>query len=147
MAIDLDLFSGSNYQSTIRNYCNNLGWKISDLNDRRTILKFTTESGTTQTVFIIRYDTTLEFSCPSGVKFRDKDSIPGWLSTLLLSQNSNFKIGFWAIEEIGNQHHFSIMHNAEISLIDVQYFGRTVLKLIDECEKLEQAVSRTLNNY
>ncbi|MFO8041118.1 MAG: hypothetical protein R6U67_16920, partial [Sodalinema sp.] len=87
------------------------------------------------------------FSCPSGVKFREKDSIPGWLSTLLLSQNSTFKIGFWAIEEIGDQHHFSIMHNAEMSLIDVQYFGRTVLKLIDECEKLEQAVSRALNNY
>lgn len=147
MAIDLDLFSGSNYQSTIRSYCNSLGWKINDINDRRTILRFTMESGTTQTVFIIRYDTTLEFSCPSGVKFRDKDSVPGRLSTLLLHENSTFKIGFWAIEEIEGQYHFSIMHNAEISLIDVKYFGKTILKLIDECEKLEQAVSRALSNY
>jgi hypothetical protein len=146
MAIDLDLFSGSNYQSTIRNYCNQLGWIISDLNDRRTIIKFSMESGTTQTLFIIRYDSTLEFSCPSGLKFNSKDAVPGWLSTMLLVENSSFKVGFWSIEEIGGQYAFSIMHNAEISLIDVNYFRKVIMKLIEDCEKLEQSVSKALSS-
>ncbi|MEG4575955.1 hypothetical protein QUA56_25305 [Microcoleus sp. N3A4] len=46
MAIDLDLFSGNNYRSTIQRYCNQLGWSISDINDRRTIMNFTMNSGT-----------------------------------------------------------------------------------------------------
>lgn len=146
MAIDLDLFSGNNYRSTIQRYCNTLGWKISDINDRRTILRFTMDSGTTQTLFIIRYDTTLEFSCPSGVKFSSRDDVPGWMSTFLLQENSGFKLGFWAIEEINGQQVFSIMHNAEISLIDVDYFGRVIMRLVNECDKFEQAVSRALRS-
>jgi hypothetical protein len=147
MAIELDLFSGNNYQSTIQNYCNQLGWTINDINDCRTILKFTMDSGTSQTLFIIRYDSTLEFSCPSGMKFNSKDNVPGWLSTMLLVRNSNFKIGFWSIEEIGGQQIFSIMHNAEISLIDVNYFGKVVMRLISECEELEQSVSSVLSGH
>jgi hypothetical protein len=146
MAIDLDLFSGGNYQSTIRNYCNKLGWSINDLNDRRAILKFSMDTGSTQTLFIIRYDTTLEFSCPSGVKFREREEIPGWMSTLLLYDNATFKVGFWTIEKIGDQHMFSIMHNAEMSLMDMAYFQKVVIKLVQECDKFEQAVSRALGN-
>jgi hypothetical protein len=59
MAVDIDLFSDRNFQSTIREYCNQSGWVISNLNSRRAILKFTANSGTTQTVFIIRHDDTL----------------------------------------------------------------------------------------
>lgn len=146
MAIDLDLFSGINYQSTIRNYCKQLGWQIAEINDRRTILKFTMESGTEQTLFIILYDNTLEFSCPSGLKFGDIEDVPGWLSTMLLDKNSNYKVGFWAIETIGGKYHFSIMHNAEISLIDVDYFRTVVLRLINECDKLEQMIAKALND-
>jgi hypothetical protein len=116
MAIDLDLFSGSNYRLTIQRYCSELGWNILDINDRRTIMRFTMKSGNTQTLFILRYDTTLEFSVPSGVKFATKDDVPGWISTLLLSENSNYKTGFWSIEDIGGKQTFSIMHNAEISV-------------------------------
>ncbi|MBZ8179745.1 MAG: hypothetical protein SAL07_05030 [Oscillatoria sp. PMC 1051.18] len=144
MAIDLDLFSGSNYRSTISRYCNQLGWKIADINDRRTILRFTMESGSTQTLFILRYDTTLEFSVPSGVKFDSRDEIPGWMSTLLIAENSNYKIGFWCLETISGRQTFSIMHNAEISLIDVPYFQKVVIQLINECDKFEQAVYRAL---
>lgn len=147
MAIDLDLFSGNNYRSTIQRYCNQLGWRIGDINDRRTIINFTMDSGNTQTLFIIRYDTTLEFSVPSGVKFNSDNDIPGWMSTLMLKENSNYKIGFWSIEEINNRPTFSIMHNAEISLIDVSYFQKVVMKLIRECDKFEQTVSRALRGY
>jgi hypothetical protein len=146
MAVDLDLFSSNNYRETIQNYCCRLGWNITDINDRRTILKFTMDSGTTQTLFIIRYGDTLEFSCPSGIKFRDLEEWPGKMSTALLAKNSSYKVGFWAIEEIEGQQAFSIMHNAEISLIDVSYFRTVVLKLISECDDFEQVISRALRN-
>ena len=94
MAIELDLFSGTNYQATIRSYCNQLGWSIHDLNNLRAVLKFQASSGISQTVFIIRHENTLEFSCPSGVKFLNRDSVPGWISTFLLGQNSTYKLGF-----------------------------------------------------
>jgi hypothetical protein len=32
----------------------------------------------------------------------------------------------------------------QISLIDVHYFERVIIQLIDECEKFEQAISRVL---
>jgi hypothetical protein len=147
MAINLDLFSGNNYRSTIQRYCSQLGWSISDINDRRTIINFTMDSGSTQTLFIIRYDTTLEFSVPSGVKFNSQDDVPGWMSTLLLIENSKYKIGFWSIEEINGRQNFSIMHNAEISLIDVTYFRDVILKLIQECDKFEQTITKALSSY
>ncbi len=147
MAINLDLFSGNNYQQTIRRYCNQLGWNISDLNDQRTIIKFSMESGTTQTAFIIRYDTTLEFSCPSGLKFNSKEDVPGWLSTLILCENATYKVGFWCIETIGGRQVLSMMHNAEISLIDVNYFQKVVMQTVNKCDELEQTVARALRGY
>ena len=146
MAIDLNLFSGANYQSTIIKYCNQLGWSISDINNSRTILRFEADSGITQTVFIIRYEDTLEFSCPSGLKFKNRQSISDGISTYLLCENSKYKIGFWAIEEINDKLVFSIMHNAEISLIDLHYFKAVVTRLFSECDKFEQAFSQALNN-
>jgi hypothetical protein len=147
MAIDLDLFSGSNYRSTIVRYCNSLGWSINDINDRRTIIKFNMDSGSTQTLFIIRYDNTLEFSCPSGLKFDSTGDCPAWLSAALLCKNREYKVGFWCIEGIGDKQALSIMHNAEISLIDVNYFRRVINQLIKECDDLEQTVARALGGY
>jgi hypothetical protein len=101
-------------------------------------------SGTTQTVFILRYDTTLEFSCPSGLKFVGFDYIPHQLSSYLLKENSKYKVGFWCVEEISGKHVFSIMHNAEISLIDVNYFVRIIQALINKCEDFEQAAEQAI---
>ncbi|MFN5854651.1 MAG: hypothetical protein ACK456_01915 [Pseudanabaenaceae cyanobacterium] len=147
MAINLDLFSSNNYQQTIRRYCNQLGWNISDINTQRTILKFEMESGTTQTVFIIRYDSTLEFSCPSGLKFDAREDVPGWLSTLMLCENASYKVGFWCIENIGGRQVLSIMHNAEISLMDVSYFQKVVMQTVTKCDQLEQTVAKALRGY
>lgn len=146
MAIDLDLFSSTNFRSTIQRYCNQLGWRINDINNSRAILKFEANSGNSQTLFIIRYDNTLEFSVPSGLKFYSLDDVPGWMSTLLLSRNSQFKLGFWCIEEISNQQVFSMMHNAEISLMNVDYFRKVVLKLVNDCDEFEVAISRAMNS-
>lgn len=144
MAIDKDLFSSSNFQSTVTYYCNQIGWRIAEINSSKAVLRFSMESGSTQTVFILRYDTTLEFSCPSGVKFDSFDYIPHQLSSYLLRENSKFKIGFWCIEEIGGRQVFSIMHNAEISLMDVRHFMNIVKALINKCDDFERATEQAL---
>jgi hypothetical protein len=144
MAIDKDLFSSNNFQSTITYYCNQVGWNIAEINSGKAVMRFEMESGSTQTVFILRYDTTLEFSCPSGVKFDSFDYIPHQLSSYLLRENSKFKVGFWCIEELGGRQVFSIMHNAEISLMGVSYFKSIVNVLIDKCDDFEQAAEQAL---
>jgi hypothetical protein len=144
MAIEKDLFSAGNFQSTIISYCNRLGWRIAEINTNKAILRFEMTSGSTQTIFILRYNTTLEFSCPSGLKFPNFDYIPHQLSSFLLKENSKYKIGFWSIEEIGNKDVFSIMHNAEISLIDVNYFMSIVQSLIKRCDEFEQAAESAI---
>ena len=100
MAIDKDLFSSSNFQSTIMRYCNQIGWQIYEINASKAILQFNMTSGTTQTLFILRYDTTLEFSCPSGLKFDTFDYIPHGLSSYLLVENSKFKELMITVESI-----------------------------------------------
>ncbi len=140
MAIDKDIFSSSKFRSTIEAYCRAVGWKIINIDNKCAILRFDMKSGSTQTVFIVNYDSTLEFSCPTGLKFNSVDDIPHRLSTLLLIKNTEYKIGFWAIEKISDKQVFSIVHNAEITLIDVNYFCLVVFQLIQECDKLEQII-------
>lgn len=147
MAIDKDLFSSNNFQSTIMMYCNQVGWKINDINPNGATLRFSMDSGSTQTIFILRYDTTLEFSCPSGLKFDSFDYIPHQLSSYLLRENSKFKVGFWCIEEIAGRQVFSIMHNAEISLMDVRYFVSIVSTLYNKCDDFERAAEKALRGW
>lgn len=144
MAINKDLFSSNNFQSTIIGYCNQIGWRITEINSNKAVINFNMESGSTQTVFILRYDTTLEISCPSGLKFDSFDYIPHKLSSYLLKDNSKYKVGFWCIEEITGRQVFSIMHNAEISLMDVSYFVGIVKTLIRKCDDFEQAAEQAI---
>lgn len=144
MALDLDLFSSSNFRPTVQKYCRALGWNNADINDSRAILRFKADSGNTQTLFILSYDNTLEFSVPSGISYDSISDVPGFLSTLLLRKNANRKVGYWCIEELGGKQTFSIMHNAEISLINVDYFGLIVSELVAECDEVEQAVLKMI---
>ena len=137
-------FSGVNFQNTIKRYCDQVGWKIYDSNNSRVVLRFTMESGRTQTLYIIRYESTLEFSVPSMAQFDSVDNIPHYLSTLLLKRSSERKYGFWCIEEIGGKQVFSHMHNAEIELIDVNYFAKLVRALINECDDFEKTLIEML---
>ncbi|XZN92102.1 MAG: hypothetical protein ACM65M_04405 [Microcoleus sp.] len=146
MAIDKDLFSSFKFRSTIEGYCRDIGWKISSIDNEIAVIKFDMESGSTQTLLIVKYDSTLEFSCPSGLKFDDIDDVPHNLSTFLLGKNAEYKLGFWALQKIGRKQTFSIIHNAEMSLIDVNYFGRLVVKLIQECDDFERKIEELLNN-
>lgn len=144
MAINKDIFSSHRFRTTIEGYCQQIGWKIREINSETASLVFTMESGNNQFVYIVRYDNTLEFSCPSGVKFKNLDAIPHSISTFLLQQNARFKIGFWSIEEIGNKQVFSIMHNAEMSLIDVNYFQDIVIAIIAKCDEFENTMEQVL---
>ncbi|WP_217357045.1 MULTISPECIES: hypothetical protein [unclassified Dolichospermum] len=146
MAIDKDLLSSFKFRSTIQNFCQTVGWNLYSIDDTIAILRFNMDSGSTQTVFIIKYDSTLEFSCPSSLKLDDIDDIPHRLSTLLLKKNAGYKFGFWSIKEIANKQIFSIIHNAEMSLIDINYFCKIVDRLIQECDEFEQAIANIMNS-
>jgi hypothetical protein len=144
MAIEKDLFSFNNFQATLIGYCSQIGWRISDINPNKAVIKFNMASGSTQTVFILRYDTTLEFSCPSGLKFDSFDYIPHQISSYLLKESSKYKTGFWCLEEIGGRQVYSIMHNAEISLLDITYFINIVQTLINKCDEFERATEQAI---
>lgn len=146
MAIDKDIFSSFKFRSTIEGYCRDIGWNISSIDNEIAVIKFNMESGSTQTLLIVKYDSTLEFSCPSGLKFDDIDDVPHNLSTFLLGKNAEYKLGFWALQKLGSKQTFSIIHNAEMSLIDVNYFARLVVKLIQECDDFERKIEELLNN-
>lgn len=132
-----NLFSAANFRTTIRNYCNQIGWKIAEIDDKHATLLFDMNSGRTQKLYIIRYGEVLEFSVPSLLQADDDDEIPHPLSTLLLKRNAQMSIGFWAIEEINQKFTFSIMHNAPLELINVKFFEAVVNSLISECDELE----------
>jgi len=136
-----DLFSSSNFKSTVERYCSEVGWKIAEIDDRRAVIRFRMDSGRRQTLYIIRYDETLEFSCPSALAFDTEDDVPHGLSTKLMQRNSQTKIGFWCIEEIQDKHVFSCMHNAEMELMNTEYFRRVVNVLVGECDRFEGAVA------
>jgi hypothetical protein len=146
MAIDKDLLSSFKFRSTIENFCRTIGWNLYSIDDTRAIMRFNMDSGSVQTVFILKYDSTLEFSCPSGLKFDDTDDIPHYLSTVLLKNNAGYKFGFWCIEEIQGKEVFSIIHNAEMSLIDINYFCKIVYQLVEECDKFEQRIAKIMNS-
>ncbi len=145
MAMNLNSFSGNNFRGTIQQYCYQLGWRISSISDKQAVIKFNMDSGVVQTLYIIKFDTTLEFSVPSALRFNSKNVIPGEISTALLAVNSTYTVGFWSLENIGGKETLSIMHNAEMTLIDVEYFRRVVIHLVTECERLEQAIRNSLD--
>ena len=134
------LLSGADFQSTVERYASENGWKIAEISTGKAILRFSMRSGRTQTVFIIRYETTLEFSVPSALSFASVDDVPHYLSTLLLQRNRQPKVGFWCIEEISGKQVFSCMHNAELKLIDSSYFGRVINALVTECDDFEEVL-------
>lgn len=135
------LFDGTTFQTTIRSYCSQQQWAVSDINDRRAILRFSMPSNRNQTCYIIRYDSTLEFSVPSSLAFDTVNEVPHFFSTLLLKRSREKKIGFWCIEKIGDKQVYSCMHNAEMQLIDSRYFATVVHALINECDEFEQYVA------
>ncbi len=137
-----NLFSGVNFQKTVNKYCAKIGWNIAELTDKKAVLDFEMDSGRTQRLYIIRYDTTLEFSVPSIYHFESTDDIPHFISTILMQKNSTKKIGFWCIEEISDEQYYSVMHNAEIELMNEDYFAQVVRTLINDCDDFETTIEK-----
>lgn len=139
------LFSGLNFRNTIQKYASHHSWRVAEVDNDHALLRFSMQSGRTQILYIMRYDATLEFSVPSLVNFDSENEIPHYLSTLLLRRNTEKKYGFWCIEKVGGKFVYSYMHNAEIQLIDVEYFGKVVRALLNECDDFEGSILKMLS--
>jgi hypothetical protein len=132
-----DLVAGENFQHTIQNYAAQQGWPLAGVDEQHAILRFDMPSGRVQTLYILNYKNTLEFSVPSAAGFPSQDSIPHMLSTLLLKKNTKNSFGFWCIMEIGEKQVYTYMHNAELQLLTPEYFRRVVVTLVNECDEFE----------
>jgi hypothetical protein len=141
---DNNQLSGASFQAMIQSYAAQQGWPLADINDHRAILQFKMPSGRAQTLYILKYENTLEFSVPSAAGFPSQDSIPHMLSTLLLQKNTKNRFGFWCIEEIGGKQVYSYMHNAELQLLTAEYFGRVVAVLVNECDAFEATLMKMM---
>ncbi|MDP1591332.1 MAG: hypothetical protein Q8M07_26495, partial [Prosthecobacter sp.] len=142
----LSYFTRNNFEKTIHGYCQEIGWTISKVDADYARLSFEMESGREQSLHIIRFDSTLEFSVPSQVAFEEGDEIPGWISTLLMRNNSKFKVGFWCIETINSRSVYSVMHNAEQSLMDRDYFASIVRRLVGACDDFETSLEEMMTD-
>lgn len=136
------LFAGVNFRYAIQKCCEQIGWQIADLNENRALLRFETGIGRTQNLFILRYDSTLEFSAPSVLQFETEDQIPNYLLIMLLRRNTENKIGFWCIETLDGKLTSSYMHNADLSRIDVEYFADVAQFLVRECREVEETMNK-----
>lgn len=101
-------------------------------------------SGRTQTLFILRFDSTLEISVPTFAAFDSEEEVPQALAVALLRRRSQSKIGFWCIDEIGEKLICSCMHNAELQLLDARYFANVVRQLVKEADEFESFVEKML---
>ncbi len=137
------LFSGVNFQNTIKQCCDANKWKTFALNEQYGVLKFDFE-GYSRHVFIYRYDQILEFSIPSNLDFPSEAQVPHYLSTILLKRNTHNNLGFWCIVETDTKHYYSYMHNMELSSLKPQSFRQIVLMLLKECEDFENLIAKIL---
>lgn len=135
------LFGGtSSFEKEIRQFCKDQSWAIDTIDSEHAVIKFGMSSGRTQPLWIVKHGSTLEFSVPSALVFDSEDALPGFISSLLLRANAKNKIGFWCVEEIGDKFVYSFMHNAEMDLINSEYFARVSRFLCQECDRLEGVI-------
>ncbi len=124
----------STFKNVITSHCATLGWNIAELQEDKACLNFEMDSGRTQSIYILNYNSVLEFSVPSSAIFETPDDIPHFLSTTLLSKNAEYKIGAWAMEQVGDKFVYSIMFNEHINAIDTGGFKNIVMFLLAECD-------------
>ena len=134
----MSFFTRNDSVHNISEYCKRCGWKLAQIQANGASLIFTMPSGREQYLYLVPYQSTIEFSVPSVAAFASLSEVPHGLSTTLLERNAQQRIGFWCIEDIGGYHVYSYMHNAEMELLSVDYFAAIVRDLIQECEQFEQ---------
>jgi len=130
----------------IRETAETMQWSLDEVNETGAVLHFPMPSGRTQVLRILRFDGTLEFSVQSMAVFESEESVPHYLSTVLLKVNARHTIGFWCIQEIENKLVFSVMHNAELQHLDRQYLINIVGVLTEQCDQFEGTLIKVLEN-
>jgi hypothetical protein len=128
---------GQYFKRAIKTYCEEYKWKLLEADEDQAELEFGKSGGGNKRLHITRHDSTAEFSVPSFIGFKSEEEIPDALSTLLLRRNSQKKIGFWCIDQMKGRFVYSCMHNAELKLLDSQYFAVIVKSLIEERDAIE----------
>jgi hypothetical protein len=131
----------SNFADTVGGYCSQIGWDTAGLDNEHAKISFSMESGT-QTLYIMNYDPIVEFSVPSVAVFDSDDEMPHILSSILLYKNSNYKMGAWSIEKIGEKCCYSLMHNCELRVLDRDYFREIAVMLITECDEFDGFIAQ-----
>jgi uncharacterized protein YciU (UPF0263 family) len=139
-----ELFSGVNFKSTIQKYCREIGWKVAEVDENFARLVFSMQSGRDQAVLITRYDTTLEFMSPSIGRASSEDDIPDFIARKLLLRNSENKVGFWCMRRVEGEYYLVYMHNAEIQLLNRDFFAAIARTLIQECDRLDGILEKIL---
>jgi 8-oxo-dGTP pyrophosphatase MutT (NUDIX family) len=132
--------NGDYFKRAVKSYCEEHKLNLLEVDQDRAELGYGMVDELTKPLYITRHDSTVEFSVPSFVAFKSEEELPDALSTILLRRNSQKKIGFWCIDQHRGKYVYSCMHNAELKLLDSQYFARIIEGLIEECEAIETII-------
>ena len=132
--------SATSFAPTIRKFCAEQGWELYRIGDDIAALKFEGDAGTEYTVIIFLFESALEFSVATKVRFASEGDIPRRLCTWLLCRSSGMRIGFWAIDDKGDDFFVKRMHTVESRFVDSEHFSLVVRHLIKSCDEFEAEV-------
>ena len=96
----MSFFTRNDFVHNISEYCKRCGWKLAQIQANGASLIFTMPSGREQYLYLVPYQSTIEFSVPSVAAFASLSEVPHGLSTTLLERNAQQRIGFWCIEDM-----------------------------------------------
>jgi hypothetical protein len=134
------------FSQLMQSYCRQAGWSIADQSETKVRIAFNMPSGRTQTVYILAFGDTVEFSVQSALYFDDEVSIPHNISTDLMRKSCTNKVGMWVLESIQGKFVYSLMHNCAIEHLTFQEFERNVEYLIGGVDKFEHAIQALVGN-
>jgi hypothetical protein len=129
--------SPSRFLVFITKMCEAHQWKIKELDDEHVVIQFAVNETRSQTLFIFGFDNSLEFSVPSFAAFDSLENLPHLISSTLLQVNAKTKIGFWCLEQIGDQLVYTFMHNTSMDNVTEEIFGEIVTSIIQRVEEFE----------
>jgi hypothetical protein len=129
------MLSANNFQSTIQKYCAEHGWAINRVVEDGLALVFDGTNGIPVIVTVKRKDTYLTFSTPTNLYYHEVEDIPHRLSTTLL-HISSVGGGYWCIEKLKDEFNYLFHYDVETSVIDSEYFGQVVRRLVQECDEI-----------
>ncbi len=129
-----------NFPALMRNYCAKAGWTTAEISERKLRISFDMETGRRQTLYIILFDDTLEFSVQSALYFDSESELPHRISTDLMRKSCTNKVGMWVIEEIQGKYIYSLMHNCSMSELTSAGFEFNIDTMIRAVDKFDGAI-------